>query len=332
MKKIYFSVIVAALSSVTAFGQCIYNGDLESGIAGWNFKKRSQSFSIIGCAVDTEDPSFGTTVLSNVPNDFVYPHGTIVSEGLDPYLVTCSPPAFVQRVYEKKFAIKLNVNDGNADITSMWQYFASQSGFVSFNFAFSGQNSHQGDPDTEPFFTARILDLANNVIASYCLKLDNTDPIFALTNDSTTGGEILYTDWHCQTLIVPKDYIGKELKLEFVVTDCGASKDFGTVYLDNINCEKFCERTGKFGMIDKEQEEAESGLALSIFPNPVNDILTIAGANQGQTFVLTDIFGKQLMQANNTQGATEFTMNLSALAPGVYFLNTGTTVEKIVKK
>lgn len=325
-------MIASALSCVTAFGQCVVNGDFESGIYAWKFKKRTQSFNILNCGVDTQHPSFTPTVLSNTPDQFSYPYGTIVSGGLDPYLVTCSPPVSIQRVYEKKLAIKLNVNDGNADITSMYQHFTGGTPFISFNFAFSGQNSHQGDPSVEPFFTARVLDGGNNIIASYCLVLDNTDPIFLPTNDSTTGAEILYTGWQCQTLYIPREYRGKELKLEFVVTDCGASKDFGTVYIDNVNCKTPCGNIGKFGALIKEEGDTETDMTLNIFPNPVNDILTIAGANQGQTFVLTDIFGKQLMQANNTQGATEFTMNLSALAPGVYFLNTGTTVEKIVKK
>jgi len=324
MKKIYFFLVAAILSSAGISAQCIQNGNFEKVVNPWKFKHRAQSYTQVGCNINTSAAAgFASFAMSTVPDQFSAPFGTIVSIGSDPFLASCSPAVNIPRVVLNKFAIKLNINDGNADVTSMYQNFTGGE-FISFQYAFSAQNSHQGDPDHQPFFTARITDPSGNIIASYCLKADSTDPIFGATT-GPGGGEMLYTGWRCQTLYIPRDYKGKQLIMEFVVADCGASRDFGTVYLDNVNCQEACGA-------QEARMMPQTDKLLSAYPNPVNDVLTISGAESTGTFVLFDMFGKQLIRLDNSQKASELTIDVSGLAPGMYLLySDGANATKIIK-
>jgi Secretion system C-terminal sorting domain len=306
--------------------KCIENGDFEEDtLDPWDFKHRAQSYTQVGCNMDTTAVGFVGVAPSNIPDQFTAPYGTRVSTGVDPYLAACSPPAYIPRVINNKYAMKLNVNDGNADVTSMSQYFMGAE-FITFNFAFSAQNGHQGDPDHQPFFTARIIDpVTGNILTSYCLKADNTDPMFTTTIEPVNGAQILYTDWHCRTLYVPKKYIGNKLLLEFVVADCGASKDFGTVYIDYVNCEKKCSDE------DVKSRTMPTKQSLNVYPNPVNDVLTITGAQNIGAFTITDLYGKVLITYENTQKADEVTINVSGLATGVYMLSSDGGTTRIIK-
>jgi hypothetical protein len=69
---------------------------------------------------------------------------------------------------------------------------------------------------------------------------------------------------------------------------------------------------------------------LTVYPNPVKDIVTISGAKVGNNLMLTDISGKQLQQINIT--ATSFTIDMSKYSSGIYLLKTEGTTQKIIKE
>ena len=70
---------------------------------------------------------------------------------------------------------------------------------------------------------------------------------------------------------------------------------------------------------------------ITIYPNPVKDVVSISGATIGNKATLTDISGKQLLQLNITQ--TAFTIDMSAYNSGVYILKTDNGVtQKIIKE
>ncbi|MBP6022113.1 T9SS type A sorting domain-containing protein [Ferruginibacter sp.] len=70
---------------------------------------------------------------------------------------------------------------------------------------------------------------------------------------------------------------------------------------------------------------------ISIYPNPVKDVVTISGLVTGTKAVLTDVSGKVLQQIK--VAATSFTIDMSKYYGGVYLLKTqdGRT-EKIIKQ
>jgi hypothetical protein len=71
--------------------------------------------------------------------------------------------------------------------------------------------------------------------------------------------------------------------------------------------------------------------SLSIYPNPVKDVVTISGAKVGSIVMITDVNGKVLQQQKITH--TTFTIDMSKYNTGTYFLKTTNgPAQKIVKQ
>lgn len=77
-----------------------------------------------------------------------------------------------------------------------------------------------------------------------------------------------------------------------------------------------------------------AGAALTVYPNPVNDVLTISGLNQNGIVILYSAEGKLLHQ--QTVSAQTMTMDMSKYAKGIYWLqyqyNGETVNQKIIKQ
>jgi uncharacterized delta-60 repeat protein len=75
---------------------------------------------------------------------------------------------------------------------------------------------------------------------------------------------------------------------------------------------------------DEQQSEDKTGneviSAIRIYPNPVSDIIHIAGLNaSSSSIIITDAAGNILQQQNIL--STQHSINVSALRPGIYYLN-----------
>ena len=71
--------------------------------------------------------------------------------------------------------------------------------------------------------------------------------------------------------------------------------------------------------------------SISIYPNPVKDIVTIGGAISGTKAILTDISGKVLQQINIT--STVFSVDMGMYSSGIYLLKTQEGItQKIIKE
>lgn len=81
-----------------------------------------------------------------------------------------------------------------------------------------------------------------------------------------------------------------------------------------------------------EQEINQQGLnGFTVYPNPTNGKLTVTFESKVSSFSIIDITGKQLMTVNNNN-PNEITLDLTGLAPGVYFLSAdGMPIQKIIK-
>ena len=70
--------------------------------------------------------------------------------------------------------------------------------------------------------------------------------------------------------------------------------------------------------------------SIIIYPNPAKDIITVASSElQNETYTVFSISGQALMRGK-LQGETT-TVNVSALASGIYFIKAGNYAEKFVK-
>jgi hypothetical protein len=97
----------------------------------------------------------------------------------------------------------------------------------------------------------------------------------------------------------------------------------------NTGCESPVVTITTNAVITSVLEEKQS--VLSIYPNPVNDQLTIVSQQNllGQNYQLIDAFGRVVMQGVINNSST--TLNTQALSAGVYFLVIDNVVNKIEK-
>lgn len=71
--------------------------------------------------------------------------------------------------------------------------------------------------------------------------------------------------------------------------------------------------------------------SVSLYPNPVSEILTIKGYDTNQMLVITDILGKELKTINMQSYSTE--VDVSFLKPGIYLLmNKNRALKKFIKR
>ncbi|WHT39420.1 T9SS type A sorting domain-containing protein [Myroides sp. mNGS23_01] len=147
-----------------------------------------------------------------------------------------------------KYSLRLNNQGGGQDITSYTQTFRPTSKYLSFDYLAVLNSPHIEDDDVQPFFTVRLLDLNDNIISSvpFCAKASLNDLILTKVND-----ELFYTEgFYCQTIAIPEEYVNRaDIKVQFVIADCGWGGDVGVVYLDNIRMGDPCE-SPQFGFID----------------------------------------------------------------------------------
>lgn len=254
MKNLFYS-LATLMVGLSSYAQCITNGDFELGVtANYTFKINPDvpMFEVINCDVNTL--GYDTFTMSPLTNQFLNQGGTLVSatssESYGPFDEKLfEVGSFVYRVSPSlggTRAMKLNANSGSADITTMSVQVASAPQNIMFDYSIVTQNPHPDTPTRQPFFTVRLYNVSTGlrIPGEFCVKADAADPKFVETNT----GDILYTNWQCGSLPVPAAYVGKNVRLEFVIADCGEGGHYGTVYIDNIRCGTQCNTFGKIDL------------------------------------------------------------------------------------
>ena len=77
-------------------------------------------------------------------------------------------------------------------------------------------------------------------------------------------------------------------------------------------------------------ENPKTVTSISVFPNPVQTFLTVAGADKNTKINLYDINGRLLKSIPAKDDSTE--INVSSLTPGLYLLQVGEQVIKFIKQ
>jgi hypothetical protein len=226
--------------------QCV-NGGFEDGVANYTFR----AFEVYpsthladGCSTNAGS-SYTPTGLNQFQN-----RATLVSPGNEPLLAALN--IFINRVRNGNRAIKLSPNpvtastDGqNGNVTAMSRNFIINENQIDFSFLHIGSvvpvNSH-----TQPTFRYKLIDNVSNAeLRSVCIRMNNGDCRYRQVPDTRPGwsGTIIsYTpQWVCER-INTADLIGRNVRLEFLVSDCEFRGHFSTVYLDDI-CGVTCEPT-----------------------------------------------------------------------------------------
>jgi hypothetical protein len=321
--------------------QCITNGDFENtsqyGTSFFEFSTRKSNFNVVDCGVNT---SVGfTTVSHNTINSFL---GSEPEEGTwtyspastpvyEPLLatamssttgsVTTPGPVNIKVVSTGSRAVKLNKSAGGSDITTMKMNISPTTNTISFDY-FTLMQYHSGSIDIQPFFTARIIDLATNQIVNtneICIKAHPNNPIFSSAIIPGSAYALLYTGWKCARLQIPNNLIGRSLRLEFVITDCGESGHYGTVYIDNVTCNAAC--TPPTGLISLNETNitcpTQSFQVCGTYSAPLGSTL----APSGLTLKITDSNNNVAITSTTTSSLTSSTFCFQ-IDPQLFAANT----------
>jgi gliding motility-associated-like protein len=109
---------------------------------------------------------------------------------------------------------------------------------IVYNYALVLQNpNHTGH--NQPRFTAKVFDVSTNQYiecSSFDFAASTGLPGFLTAKDTVRGAGIVYKPWSPVTIKLT-GYAGRQVRLEFVVTDCREGGHFGYAYLDvNPDC------------------------------------------------------------------------------------------------
>lgn len=254
-KKLLTSMLLTSMGFLSANAQI---EDFETGLAsatGLDFRNQNSiAFSVLDCNVS---PQFGSAISPSFAfYDMPAEKATIVSQGnWEPILQGYSIFQDVVGVNGNRHAIRLNdVTGGGYDISSFAKKFVPTNQYVSFDYMAVMDASHISNIPIQPFFTARLLDDQGNLIQStqFCLMADPAEPLLINHDD-----HLFYTNgWYCGMLIMPAEYIGQTVYVQFVTADCGAGGHLGVAYVDNIVNDRKCERP-QYGFVDLHPVKTE---------------------------------------------------------------------------
>lgn len=94
-----------------------------------------------------------------------------------------------------------------------------------------------------------------------------------------------------------------------------------TYYFDNFRRLKNTEGCTITGIRDQQMNHS-----MSLYPNPVNDVLYLKDKNESQSFSIYNWVGEKVLESNGDK------VNVSQLSSGIYLLKTGTATLKFVKQ
>lgn len=246
-------VFVALPKPETLQLSCV-NGGFENGnVAGYSFNSivvGAPTHLTQGCGVNNNGGGFPVGV-----NQFAA-RASLVTPGSEPLLQALG--FTVNRVNAGGFSLKINPtpvnpggnvsNDGEeGNVTSVSTVpFNIDEATIDFNFLLFGKVV-AGNAHIQPFFRYRLIDNATNaVLRNVCIPMGFNDCRFARLNEIRPGfnpaDRISYTpQWVCES-INTGNLIGREVRLEFTVSDCEYRGHFATAYIDNL-CGMHCPPT-----------------------------------------------------------------------------------------
>ncbi len=227
-----------------SISQVCVNGDFESNAAGYTFwtdlhpQPASGTAFFQSCATPTAQTL--TNVLTPTTNNF-NSRATIISstgagyQQFDPVLTTFGVNLPTLNTNGGTKCIKLNNTQGlgSSDLTTVSRSFpVINEATIDFNFSLVMDNKVSHGQGIQPYFRARALDQAGNVVDEICIVADPENCLFNIINVDADR-RVLYTGWLCARLNVG-EILNQPGTIQFSVSDCQPSAHFGTVYIDNI--------------------------------------------------------------------------------------------------
>ncbi|WP_448606336.1 T9SS type A sorting domain-containing protein [Paenimyroides ceti] len=261
MKKKLFLLFILLLSiSTHAQLLLVDDGDFESPISTINQTysyRKGININSTNCGnliSNWGSPfSYSNTIggSNNTPINDLNSPVSLVTQGEDETLLQYG--IHLQKVLSGNRAMRLNEkifnpNVGHSEITGLRKTYTKAKKFISFDFSIVGQvHSQSLSTSKEAFFSVRLIDSNQNIIAQNCYITNTAIPFYSFYNGNTG----YYVNWKKFEMQVPSNYIGKTLRLEIITSGCAEAGHFQVMYLDNIKNTDEHQSTGCEVKVDK---------------------------------------------------------------------------------
>jgi hypothetical protein len=197
--------------------------------------------------------SYGVNVLDNSHDEGRHWHQlTPIGWGFEDWLSTSSPAYNIPVVLSSSgnYSLRLGNRSQNWGAEAVAKTFTvtNSNALFHFKYLFMTQKYHQSASGMEDvsstFFLARAFDAATGTIIKYKVERGVTgNPFLTSTNHINTNyydngnpaanGPTLFRDWTCVTWDLT-DFIGKDITVEFINSDCGGGAHKSVTYIDDI--------------------------------------------------------------------------------------------------
>jgi hypothetical protein len=177
--------------------------------------------------------------------------------------------------------------------------------------------------------------------ASYCLSIAPL-PVTLLYFRATTDGSIVQLKWRVANPEVIQEFIAEKLLGDdWVAVGKIAASNFNDVYncIDahpsagiNLYRMKIIEKSNSFSYSPIQQVTISSkGERYIVYPNPATNQVSIIGKLSAYTEIkLFHGSGKLIWQETQLEATNKLVIDLSAMAPGVYFLKLNEEIRKLI--
>jgi predicted alpha-1,6-mannanase (GH76 family) len=98
---------------------------------------------------------------------------------------------------------------------------------------------------------------------------------------------------------------------------------YQATYTNNLGCLSFKNIVVTVNKVNVLTAAASESQILSFYPNPATDEVTLTNIAENELIVVSDLYGKVMLQPIPTTADGKTKINISALKPGLYFINVG---------
>lgn len=137
-----------------------------------------------------------------------------------------------------QFALQINYKNSysTSGVVQAKRFKTNNENNVIFNYKAVLQSiDASGHFNEQPFFKARIINNAGNVVSEFCVIGDPTNCIFTQAPGYEAGSIVLFTqNWQSGSLDISSIPNNEEFIIEFTAARCGLGGHFGYAYIDDL--------------------------------------------------------------------------------------------------
>ncbi|HTL81844.1 MAG TPA: T9SS type A sorting domain-containing protein [Bacteroidia bacterium] len=207
------------------------------------------------------------------------------------------------------YSVRLGGQTPNCQSEELEQTFTVDGGtpYIKICYAAVLNSAPSGHTNTQiPYFYYELKDFSGTIFDSLRILANDASLSVSSIPDPSLGNPVNYCSWRTDSISLIS-YIGQTVTVAVKVAGCTQTGHFGYAYVD-------------FDYPYLNSVSENTALSFSVSPNPATDHLNISGKNISREQVsMINILG-QSIEFTATPFENGWQLDLSALNPGVYFI------------